>query len=168
MAIDFSSERKISAALKKGQLTEKQLVKEYDKMRKTIMRQISRIQKSATPFTRGNVPRPPTVKELTGHIGIDRRALVREIVEMQRFKSSKRYSLKTRAETRKKTLETLRAHGIHIKDSQYNKWVDFITWFRQSAWAALYDSDSEVVMEVFEEGSSAAEWNALFREYGGQ
>lgn len=167
MAIDTSSVRKMTSALKKGTVTESELIKEYNRMRKNVMRQIQRIQKSATPFTKGNIPRPPTVKELTGELGVDKRSLIRELYEMTAFKSSKRYSLKSRAETRRKTLTTLREHGIQIEDSEYNKWVNFITWFKQSAWAALYDSDSEVVMEVFDNGSSAKEWDELFREYGG-
>ena len=168
MALDTSSVRKMTSALKKGKVSEQELIKEYTKMRKTIMRQVQRIQKSATPFTKGAKPRFATIKELSGPLGVDVRALIRELFEMTSFKASKSYSLKHRSETRLKTLATLRSRGINIKDSQYDKWVEFITWFKQSAWSALYDSDEQKVMEVFEQGSNAEEWDALFREYGGR
>ena len=165
MAIDLSSTRKISVALKKGTITEEQLIAEYGKMRNAVMRQIQRIQKSKIPFPKGKKPRPPTIREISTPFGIDLRSLIREFSEMQRFKRSKSYSIVAREKTRKKTLEILREHGINIKDRQYNKWVRFITWFKASAWAALYDSDSEVVMDVFKEGSNARQWLRLFEEY---
>lgn len=168
MALDTSSVRKMTSALKKGKVTQQELITTYEKMRKTVMRQIQRIQKSATPFTEGAKPKFATIRELSGPLGVDVRALIRELYEMTSFKSSKSYSKVYRSETRKKTLATLRSRGINIADWQYNKWVEFITWFKQSAWSALYDSDEQRVMEVFEQGSTAEEWDALFREYGGR
>ena len=167
MALDTSSVRKMTSALKKGKVTEQELIKEYTKMRKTVMRQIQRIQKTATPFSEGARPKFATIRELSGPLGVDIRALIRELFEMTSFRKTKSYSKKARADTRLKTLATLRKRGINISDSQYDKWVSFITWFKHSAWSALYDSDEQKVMAVFEQGSTAEEWDALFREIGG-
>ena len=157
----LKTKNEVIAALNKGELSNKELRKAYSALRKQVMKQIRTISKSSIPFVKGEKPYFMKTRNI-----VTERELVSQTAEMLHFIHSKRYSTKDRAATKRKTLTTLRNHGINISDSEYLKWVRFITWFKNSAYAALYDSDSEVVLDVFEEGSNSRQWSKLFREYG--
>ena len=161
----YTSRNKLAADLKKGKITEKELVSVYSRMRKNVMAQIKKIQKSDIPFLAGKVPAPPTVKELRGALGINQRALLYETAEMLKFVQGKSYTLPQRKAQRKKAVEILKARGINITESEWGKWREFIEWFRHTEYSALYDSDSEVTQEIFEQGSSSLEWDKLFKEW---
>ena len=91
--------------------------------------------------------------------------LVEEISDLIRFASSARYTITERREIRDKALATLAKHGIVLDKADWMKWVNFMQWFKSTEYAALYDSDSDVVMDVFEQGSTAEEWERAFREW---
>ena len=161
----YTSRNQLAADIKKGKISEKELVSAYSRMRKNVMAQIKKIQKSDIPFLAGKVPAPPTVKELTGALGINQKALLYETAEMLKFVQGKSYTLPQRKVQRKKAVEILNARGINITESEWGKWREFIEWFRHTEYAALYDSDSEVTQEIFEQGSSSLEWDKLFKEW---
>lgn len=161
----YTSRNQLAADLKKGKISEKELVSAYSRMRKNVMAQIKKIQKSDIPFLAGKVPAPPTVKELTGALGVNQKWLLYETVEMLKFVQGKSYTLPQRKVQRKKAVEMLNARGINITESEWGKWREFIEWFRHTEYAALYDSDSDVTQEIFEQGSSSLEWDKLFKEW---
>lgn len=161
----YTSRNQLAADIKKGKISEKELLSAYSRMRKNVMAQIKKIQKSDIPFLAGKVPAPPTIKELTGAMGINQRALLYETAEMLKFVQGKSYTLPQRKVQRKKAVEILNARGINITESEWGKWREFIEWFRHTEYAALYDSDSEVTQEIFEQGSNSLEWDKLFKEW---
>lgn len=161
----YKNRTQLAADLRKGIITEKDLVSAYSRMRKNVMAQIKKIQKSDIPFLAGKIPAPPTVKDLTGALGINQKALLYETAEMLKFVRGKSYTMPQRREQRRKAVEALRARGIEIKETDWGKWREFIEWFKHTEYAALYDSDSEVTLDVFEHGSNSTEWNKLFREW---
>ena len=166
MEIDYSSVNKIASALRRGKITNKDIIKRYIKTREKVVKQISRIQKSDVPFTKGDVPKPPKISEFKTNLGdLDMRAIIRELASMEKFTKSRGYTVRGRKATRRKTIETLKKRGIKITSESFMNWVEFIKWFRFSAWSALYDSESERTQQVFEEGSNASDWNRLFEEY---
>ncbi len=161
----YTSRNQLAADIKKGKISEKELVSAYSRMRKNVMAQIRKIQKSDIPFLAGKVPAPPTVKELTGVLGINQRALLYETAEMLKFIQGKSYTLPQRRAQRKLAVESLAKHGIIIKESEWGKWREFIEWFKHTEYAALHDSDEQVVQDIFEQGSSSEEWDKLFKEW---
>ena len=161
----YTSRNQLAADIKKGKISEKELVSAYSRMRKNVMAQIKKIQKSDIPFLAGKVPAPPTVKELTGAMGINQKALLYETAEMLKFVQGKSYTLPQRKLQRKKAVKILNERGINITESEWGKWREFIEWFRHTEYAALYDSDSDVTQEIFEQGSSSLEWDKLFKEW---
>lgn len=161
----YTSRNQLAADIKKGKISEKELVSAYSRMRKNVMAQIKKIQKSDIPFLAGKVPAPPTVKELTGALGLNQKALLYETAEMLKFVQGKSYTMPQRKEQRRKAVEALKARGIEINEADWSKWREFIEWFRHTEYAALYDSDSEVTQEIFEQGSSSLEWDKLFKEW---
>lgn len=161
----YTSRKQLAADIKKGVITEKELASAYSRIRKNVMAQIRKIQKSEIPFLAGKIPAPPTIKELRGPLGVDTKALLYETAEMLKFVKGKSYTMPQRKEQRRKAVAALKARGIEINEADWGKWREFIEWFKHTEYAALYDSDSEVTLEVFEQGSNSTEWNKLFREW---
>lgn len=162
---NYTNRNQLAADIKKGKITEKELISAYSRLRKNVVAQIKKIQKSDIPFLAGKVPTPPTVKDLTGALGVNQRALLYETAEMLKFVQSKSYSLPQRKAQRKKAVEMLNARGINITESEWGKWREFMEWFKHTEYAALYDSDSDITQEIFEQGSSSLEWDRLFKEW---
>lgn len=161
----YEDRNQVEAALRKGTISEKDLIGAYRRLRQDVMSNIRRIQKSDIPFLPGKVPAPPTIKDLTGALGVNKRALLYETGQMLKFLHSKSYTREQRKEQRKLAVESLAKHGINITESEWGKWREFIEWFKHTEYAALYDSDDQVVQDIFEEGSSSEEWDRLFKEW---
>lgn len=148
------------AALNKGAITEKDLRKVYSSFRKQIMGQIKTIQKSDIKFLPGTAPTMRKVANI-----ITSRDLVHEIATGLRFYHSRSYTRKQRVEQRQKAVEALSARGIDIPLERWDEWRQFMQWFYHTEYSALYDSDSDAVQEVFEQGSNAHEWERAFKEW---
>lgn len=156
----YGGKNELVAALNKGEITEKDLRRVYSSFRKQIMSQIKSIEKSDIGFLPGTAP----VMRKAANI-ITTRDLVSEISQGLRFYHSKSYTRKQRVEQRDKAIQALAARGIDISPDRWNEWREFMQWFYHTEYSAIYDSDSDVVMEVFEQGSSAQEWERAFREW---
>lgn len=161
----YTSRNQLAADIKKGKISEKDLLGAYSRMRKNVMAQIRKIQKSDIPFLAGKVPAPPKVRELKGALGVNQKALLYETAEMLKFVQGKSYTLPQRKKQRRKAVEVLNARGIYITESDWGKWREFMEWFKNTEYAALYDSDDQVIQDIFEEGSSSVEWDILFKEW---
>ena len=159
----YQSRNELIAALNKGEFTIKELKSAYSTMRKNVISQVKRINKSDIPFLKGETPYPRKVRNLVTTADI-----INEVTDTLKFVNSKRYTMREREATRAKTIRTLNRRGIDIGKGDYLKWIEFITWFRHSEYSALYDSTSDIVFDVFEEGANSRDWAKLFKEWDGQ
>lgn len=160
--LSFKSRNELIGAINKGQITEAQIKKEYIDLRKQAIRQIKRIESSNVPFYGGDKPYPRAVSKL-----VTTADLIGEVTDVLRFMHSKRYSITDRRKTKAKIISTLQKHGISVDESNFDKWIQFIQWFKLSAYSALYDSSSDITEEVFQEGANSQDWERLFKEYIG-
>lgn len=148
-------------ALSSGDVTMKELRKEYSRLRSIAQKRIGRIEKSAIPFTKGA---RPYFSKLTNIV--TERDLVREYAELSRFIESKSSTAKGRREQREKTIDTLQKRGFDVDKNNYMQFLNFMEWFKHSEYAAKYDSNSDIVQEVFDTASMKAgsrEWKKLFK-----
>ena len=148
-------------ALSSGSVTMKELRKEYSRLRSIAQKRIGRIEKSAIPFTKGA---RPYFSKLTNIV--TERDLVREYAELSRFIESPSSTAKGRREQREKTIDTLQKRGFDVDKSNYMQFLNFMEWFKHSEYAAKYDSNSDIVQEVFDMASMKAgsrEWKKLFK-----
>jgi hypothetical protein len=156
----FNNYNNLAAAVERGEVSITDVRKAYSGLRSIANRQVKAIAKSDVGFSRGEMNYFRSVRNL-----VTTRDLLHEVADLIRFYNSSRYSIKDRRATRDKTIATLNKRGIDVTKETWKEWIDFITWFKASAYSALYDSDSSVVQEVFEEGSNAQEWERLFKEW---
>lgn len=147
-------------ALSSGSTTMKELRKEYSRMRSIAQKRIGRIEKSAIPFTKGARPYFSKLSNI-----VTERDLVREYAELSRFIESPSSTAKGRREQRDKTIDTLQKRGFDVDKNNYMQFLNFIEWFKHSEYSAKYDSNSDIVQEVFDMASMTAgsrEWKKLF------
>ena len=161
----FENKAQIAKAIKAGTYTESELRREYTKLRNQIVKQIKRTQASDIPYLPGKAPTPPTIKELTGPLGVNMQQMIYEAGQMVKLLHSKGYTRAGRVAQRKEAVAQLRKHGINIDIDDWGKWRRFMEWFKHTEFSALYDSSSEVTLDVFAQGSNAAEWEKLFKEW---
>ena len=149
----------LAKALVSGELTEKRLRSYYTDARRKATDRNRRVQ--ASEF--GQIAEPQrfmTLKNLP-----TQSALLHEIADVNRFLSSKRSTISGQRALKKKYIETAQQHGMNVDDDNYFKWIDFLKWFKESAYALAYDSDSEEVEAAFEEGAGPADWERIFAVY---
>ena len=156
----FKNYNNLAAAVERGEVSIKDIRRAYSGLRSIANRQVRAIAKSDVGFSRREMNYFRSISNL-----VTTRDLLHEVADLISFYNSKRYSIKERRATRDKTIDTLNKHGINVTKETWWEWINFITWFKASAYSALYDSDSSVVQEVFEEGSNAQEWERLFKEW---
>lgn len=148
-------------ALSSGSTTMKELRKEYSRLRSIAQKRIGRIEKSAIPFTKGARPYFSKLINI-----VTERDFVREYAELSRFIESPSSTAKGRRERRDKTIDTLQKRGFNVDKSNYMQFLNFIEWFKHSEYSAKYDSNSDIVQEVFDMASVTAgsrEWKKLFK-----
>jgi hypothetical protein len=156
------SYNELAAAVVRGDLSEKRLRSYYTQARRTATDRNRRVQSSEF----GEIADPErflTLRNLT-----TQSALLHEIADVNRYLSSKRSTIKGQREMRDRYIETAQAHGMNIDESNYTKWIEFLKWFKDSAYALSFDSDAEEVEAAFEEGATPADWERIFSEYVGE
>ena len=161
--------RALEKSVAKGKTDIKYLRKEYTRMRDIAQKRIKRIEKSAIPFTAGHRPAFSTLKEY-GKVGKDFKEeyFLRAYVVLSRFIIDPTSTAEGRARQRDNSIETLRKHGIDFVNTEnYMQWVVFISWFTDSGYALIYDSDEQTVEDIFKMAPNAGpeEWERLFKEY---
>lgn len=158
--LKFGNYDKLAAAVVRGDVSVKDVRTAYSRLRKQLNAQVKAIAKSDVGFSRGEMNYFRSVRNL-----VTTRDLLHEVSDAIRFATSARYTIRGRRAIRDKTIATLQARGINVTAANWNEWINFITWFKSSAYSALYDSDSDVVMDVFEQGSNPGEWERMFKEW---
>ena len=156
----YGNYNNLVAAVERGEVSVKEIRSAYSRLRTRINRQVKAIAKSDVGFSRGEMYYFRKARDL-----VTTRDVLHEVADAIRFANSARYTIRGRREIRDKAIETLQARGVNVTAATWWEWIDFITWFKSSAYSALYDSDSSVVQEVFEEGSNPQEWERMFREW---
>ena len=145
-----------------GQLTEKRLRSYYTEARKLATGRERRRQ--ASEF--GDILDKEVFRKQKSLITTS--DLLHEIADVNKFLNKKTSTVTGLKEQREQTIETLSQHGIDIDEDQYNDWIMFMKWFKNSKYSIIFDSDSEEVAEVFEQGSNSSDWKALFEQFNEQ
>ena len=148
------------SAIDRGEISVKDLKSAYSRLRSKVNKQAKTVSKSDVGYAKGETPYFRTLKNMPLT-----RDLVHEAAQAIAFYTGARYSIAQRRETRDKAIATLAKRGIYLSKNDWMEWVNFMQWFQHSEYAALYDSDSEVVQDIFEQGSTAQEWERAFREW---
>lgn len=149
----------LAKALVSGELTEKRLRSYYTDARRKAKDRNRRVQSSEFGQI-AESERFMTLKNLP-----TQSALLHEIADVNKYLSSKRSTISGQRALKEKYIETAQQHGMNVDDDNYFKWIDFLKWFKESAYALAYDSDSEEVSDAFEEGSGPADWERIFKAY---
>lgn len=157
---EYTNYNELVGALKRGAIHESEIAKVYPSLRKRMMEQSKRIAKSNVSFMRGEAFTMKKWSEI-----VTTRDLVHEVASALKFYHSSYYKISDRREVLNATISKIQAKGLNVNKRNLNKFFEFMAWLRHSAYSALYDSDSEVTMDVFNEGSSPRQWEKLFREY---
>lgn len=154
----------IGKEIAKGTITEKELRQQYAKLRSVATKRIQRIEKSDIPFIKGHAPFFMKTKDI-----VTLQALVRELADIERFLESPSSTRKGRVEQRRKTLDTLKKRGFDVEEKDYLRFINFMEWFKNSEYSAKYDSNADIVQDVFDSASpraGAKAWKRLFEEFG--
>lgn len=149
----------LAKALVSGELTEKRLRSYYTDARRKAVDRNRRVQKSEF----GRIAEPQRFMALKNLP--TQSALLHEIADVNRYLSSKRSTISGQRALKENYIETAQRHNLNVDDSNYFKWIDFLKWFKESAYALAYDSDSEELETAFEEGSDSADWERIFNKY---
>ena len=149
----------LAKALVSGELTEKRLRSYYTDARRKAVDRNRRVQKSEFGKI-AEAERFMTLKNLP-----TQSALLHEIADVNRYLNSKRSTISGQRDLKERYIETAQQHGMNVDGENYFKWIDFLKWFKESAYALAYDSDSEEVETAFEEGSTPADWERVFSAY---
>ena len=141
------SYNKLSALFIRRELDPYELMEQYKKARKTAMRQINRIEKSAIPFSGAEKPKFPAPSAISST-----NELLHAMAELSAFTGSKAYSLSGRVETRDKAISTLHEHGItFVTVENYPQYARFMKWFYDNNLNKIYGSQEDVVEDFFME-----------------
>lgn len=158
------SYNKIVAGYMSGAYSRDYLLSEYTKMRKSAMRQVQRTKKAGLKFY-GDEPYFTSPKNL-----ITESDIIHAISDINAYRRSKGYTLKGRSKMVGDTISRLKKQGFEVDADNLGRFTAFMAWFRASAYAALYDSDSEEVAEVFNTSNPRGRsrlWSKLFDLYKG-
>lgn len=157
--IQNMSYNQLAQAVTSGALTEKRIRSYYTDARRLALQRSARVQ--ASEF--GEITEKEYFRKLRNLPTT--RDLLHEVADVNKYLTSDRSTITGQKKIRERYIETAERHGFNIDDSSYNDWVKFIQWFKASEFALSYDSDSEEVLEVFNEGSSINEWRELFTQF---
>lgn len=157
--IQAMSYNQLAQAITSGALTEKRLRSYYTDARRTAQQRSARVQ--ASEF--GEITEKEFFRKLRNLPTT--RDLLHEVADVNKYLSADRSTITGQKKIRQRYIETAERHGFDIDEGSYNDWVKFIKWFKASEFALSYDSDSEEVLEVFNEGSNINDWRELFTQY---
>lgn len=160
LQLQHMSFNQLGALLSSGEVTEKRLRSAYNDLRSKAVRKNRTIQKD-----------PEFSKVAENEVFMKSKslptqsALLHEFADMNRYLNSKRSTLGGQRSIKQNYIETAQEHGIDVNEENYAEWIKFIKWFKESAFSAQYDSEAEEVMEAFEEGSTASDWERIFKQF---
>ncbi len=160
LQIQGMSYNQLGNLLASGEISEKRLRSYYTDARSKAVSRNRSVQRSEF----GKTAESETFMKLRNLT--TQSALLHEIADVNKYLGSKRSTIGGQREIRRNYIENARENGMNIDESNYDKWIRFITWFKESEYALAYDSDAEEVEQAFEEGAGPEDWEAIFEEYG--
>lgn len=157
----YRSYNKLASDLSAGRVDLDMIMAQYANIQKIAMRRVERIQKSDLPWTKGTKPtfmKPENI--------ITEGQLAHEYIDVVHFLQRKNTTLKGREAQFRKVQRKLKAQGFNINKRNFGRFVRFMDWFYASKYAALYDSNQDIVTEVFNQpGGNAKLWSQLFDDF---
>lgn len=160
--LQYKSYIELGKAVSRGEISLNRLRSYYSGARKTAMSRTRRVSKT-TEF--GTQPKEEFAKACELKTARD---LIREVADVNKYLNAKRSTISGLKTQRTQRLEKLQEHGFDwVDQSNYASFVDFMKWFKSSEFAKKYDSESQIVKDVFQNAENATpeDWRALFLEY---
>lgn len=165
--IQSLSYSELGKAVVSGEFTTKMLRQAYSQMRSVAVKRYERISSEknvkqfgepSLHFDNGEYFR------MTKYI-VGQAELLKELRDVSRFLTSKGSTVSGLRERRNYTINLLNESGWGIDKSDYPKLREFMKWFKASEFSKKYDSDSEVVGQVFNtERATPEDWRRAFNE----
>lgn len=121
------------------------VLKEYNRARNRLMKQIREINKSEVKFRRSeNIPSIPTAAKLSKSGSLE--DISHAVADVNRL--LKTATVEARRGARQKALTTLKDRmGGVVNEGNFNQFADFMEWFRENMVNQLLDSKDNVVEE---------------------
>ena len=156
------SYRRLSSDMAKGAVDKGMLIDRYRHLYSVAQRRITAVQKSDLPYGKGRKPFFRKPDKL-----ITEADVAHEFSDIAKFLLRANTTKSGRMAQFKKVQQSLKKQGFNVTKKNFNKFVNFMDWFYQSKYAALYDSSQDIVTEVFNKSgkTSASQWNRLFSEF---
>lgn len=163
-ALSFHS---LGKALSKGEVTEKEIRKYYTELRDIAQKRVKRIEQQREKLTEEfGVVETEHFRKLkdiktTGD-------LMKEFSNLLKFTRKKTSSISGMRERKKMQIRYWQENEFpFVNESNYGDWIRFLQWFHDSKWSQVYDSNDNVIEQVFESSQNASpeEWERLVMEF---
>lgn len=159
---NYSSFSKLSADLARGRVDMDMMISQYTHLYRVAQRRVTAVQKSSLPYGKGHKPafiKPENI--------VTEGMLAREYTDVVKFLKRKNTTVAGRLKQFTKIQNSLRKQGFNITKKNFNKFVNFMDWFYASKYAAMFDSNEEIVNDVFNKvkRTSPSQWAKLFEEF---
>lgn len=154
-------------AIEEGELTYKEIKKEYSRLRSIARKRLERLADSEWTHTEMYQQFKegfPTLKE----IGDDTRELRHELSNVQRFITSKRASVSDLVRGRKEAIETFHEHGYDFVNKQnFREFTEFMEYARKHNLNRIYDSKriADFYESIEDNNYSQRELHRAFNEW---
>lgn len=157
----YTSYNKLASDLAAGRVDMDMIQSQYANIRRIAMRRVERIQKSDLPWAKGTKPAFMKAENI-----ITEGQLAHEYIDVVHFLQRKNTTLKGREAQFKKVQRKLKQQGFNINKRNFARFTRFMDWFYSSKYATMYDSNQDVVTEIFNQpGGNAKQWSQLFEDY---
>ena len=160
--LQYTSYNKMAADLARHYIDMDQMTESYKNLVKIAQRRVNAVMKSELPYAKGHKPvfmKPENI--------ITESQLAHEYTDVVKFLQRHNTTVSGRTAQFAKVQKQLKKQGFNITKKNFNKFTNFMDWFYSSKYAAMYDSNQDIVTEVFNRSgkSSRAQWDRLFREF---
>ena len=160
--IQSLSYAELGKAVASGEFSSKTLRQAYSQMRSTAVKRYERLtsERNVKQFGKPEAEYFRQTKNI-----VSTGELVKELRDISRFLKNKGSTISGLRERRDYTINLLNESGWDIDKSDYPELMEFMKWFKASEFSKQYDSDSEVVGQVFNsERATPADWRKAFNE----
>lgn len=160
--LQYTSFNKMSADLARHYIDFDQMVDSYKNLVKIAQRRVNAVQRSDLPYAKGRKPVFMKAENI-----VTESQLAHEYTDVVKFLQRKNTTVSGRVAQFEKVRKQLKKQGFNITKKNFNKFTNFMDWFYASKYAAMYDSNQDIVTEVFNRSgkSSRVQWDRLFKEF---
>ena len=157
----YTSYSKLASDLSSGRTDMEMVYDQYVNLQRIAMRRVEIIRKSDLPWAKGTKPffmKPENI--------ITEGQLAHEYIDVVHFLKRKNTTLKGREAQFRKVQRKLKKQGFNINKRNFARFTRFMDWFYSSKYATMYDSNQDIVTEVFNQpGGNAKLWSQLFDDF---